>query len=254
MSGVYLCTHRHQKVNHMRVILFDIDGTLVAKRSTQADERERFKRAVLDVTGRSPPMEPWRYDGMVDPEICRRLLLEVGLSSDAASEHLQRVIFRAGEIYLAGKKRPILNDGVGDLLRILSASSGHKLGVLTGNLSTVAEEKLRMTGIRRYFAETFCSNGYFDRADLVRDAVSACVRKYRLRANGDVTIVGDTPRDVEAANANAARVLAVASGFYSVSELRAAGATLVFPNLRPSNELLAALGSESYQRAQARKP
>jgi phosphoglycolate phosphatase len=229
----------------MWVILFDIDGTLISKRSAVANERERFRRGVSDVVGKSPPVEPWRYDGMVDPEICRRLLIEVGLSTDEAAQRLQRVIAQVGEIYLTSEKRPTLNEGVDELLRILAASSNHRLGVLTGNLSAVAEEKLRLTGIRSYFAETFYSNRYFDRVDLVRDAVQACVRKYRLQGNGAVMIIGDTPRDVEAANANDAEPIGVASGFYSLEELKAAGASAVFRSLEPSDELLAALHVQS---------
>lgn len=226
----------------MHVVLFDIDGTLVLMRSTQANERERFRHAISDVVGRAPPTEPWRYDGMVDPEICRLLLIETSLSPDSAARHLRAVLGRMAEIYLTMHKRPVLNDGVEELLRILSTSSNHRLGVLTGNLSAVAKEKLRLTGIRGYFAETFCSDGYFDRGALVRDAVDACVRKYRLRGNGAVTIVGDTPRDMEAANANGATAIGVASGSYPASELTKAGAVAVFQSLDPSSALLAALG------------
>ncbi len=226
----------------MHVVLFDIDGTLVSKQSTEANERERFRRAIADVVGRSPPTEPWRYDGMVDPEICRLLLVEIGLSAEEVARCLQRVIARVGEVYLAMEKRPVLNNGVDTLLRVVTASSNHKLGVLTGNLSAVAEEKLRLTGIRAHFAETFYSNGYFDRGEMVRDAVQACVRKYGIRDSQAVAILGDTPRDMEAANANNARAVGVATGFYSIDELASAGASAVFRILEPRNELLKALG------------
>lgn len=228
----------------MRIVLFDIDGTLISKKSTEANERERFRHAVADVAGRAPPTEPWRYDGMVDPEICRLLLIEVGLSSRAAAELVQKVIARVRELYLRMEKLPVLNDGVQELMQILSVSSSHKLGVLTGNLSTVAEEKLRLTGIRSYFSETFYSNGYFRRSDLVRQAVLECVRRYQLRGNRAVTIVGDTPRDMEAANANNAEAVGIASGFYSVSDLQRAGAVAVFRSLEPCNALLKALRVE----------
>jgi phosphoglycolate phosphatase-like HAD superfamily hydrolase len=226
----------------MHMILFDIDGTLVLKQSTDANERERFKRAIADEVGISPPTEPWRYDGMVDPQICRLLLIDVGLSENAAAEHLQRVIERVGQTYIAMEKHPVLNDGVGDLLKILSVSSKHKLGVLTGNLSVVAEEKLRLTGIRAYFGETFYSDGYFERGDLVRDAIHKCARRYRLRGNESVTIVGDTPRDMQAAKSNGAKSVAVATGFFSESELAAAGADAVFRSLSPCDDLLEVLG------------
>jgi phosphoglycolate phosphatase-like HAD superfamily hydrolase len=181
---------------------------------------------------------------MVDPEICRRLLIDVGLNADATASSLEKVLRRVEEIYLTLDPKPVLNEGVEKLLRILSASSNHKLGVLTGNLGVVAEHKLRLTRIRPYFAETFYSNGYFDRSDLVRDAVQACMAKYRARGNGAVIIIGDTPRDIEAANANDAGAVAVSSGNYSAAELEKAGARTVFSTLEPSNELLKALHFE----------
>jgi len=227
----------------MHVILFDIDGTLILKRSTDANERERFRRAIADEVGISPPTEPWQYDGMVDPQICRLLLIKVGLTRSDADRHVPRVMERIGQIYVAMEKRPVLNEGVDRLLRILRASK-QKLGVLTGNISVVAEDKLRLTGIRDYFDEAFYSDGYFDRGDLVRSAVNACVGKYRLRDNGEVTIIGDTPRDVEAAKHSGVRVLAVASGFFSESELATAGPDAVFRDLNPGRELLRALEVE----------
>jgi len=231
----------------MLVILFDIDGTLVVKQSTDANELERFRRAIVDEVGRSAPTRPWRYDGMVDPQICRLLLIDVGLSESAADKRLRRVVERVGEIYMTMEKHPILSDGVGELLKILSASSKHKLGVLTGNLSVVAEEKLRLIGIRAYFAETFYSDGYFDRRDLVKEAVNTCVTKYQLRGKESVVIIGDTPRDVEAAKSSGAKAIAVATGFFSESELASAGPDAVFRDLNPRDDLLRMLDVEISQ-------
>jgi phosphoglycolate phosphatase len=226
----------------VRVVLFDIDGTLVLKQSTDADELERFRRAIVDEVGISPPTQPWRYDGMVDPQICRLLLIDVGLSKSVAEKHLRRVIDRVGQIYVAMEKHPILNDGVGELLKILSISSKHKLGVVTGNLSVVAEEKLGLTDIRAYFDETFYSDGYFERRDLVREAVDVCVVKYQLRDKDSVIIIGDTPRDVEAAKFSGAKAIAVATGHFSEGELASAEADAVFHDLNPRTDLLKALG------------
>jgi phosphoglycolate phosphatase len=228
----------------MHVILFDVDGTLVLKQSTEANERERFRRAIDDEVGISPPTEPWRYDGMVDPQICRLLLIDAGLSEKVADEHLASVIQRVGQIYAGMEKRPVLNDGVDKLLRILRRSPKHKLGVITGNLSVVAEEKLHLTGIREYFDMTFYSDGYFDRGDLVRNAVRICVSRYSLRGNEAITVIGDTPRDMEAARSNGVKAVGVASGFFSESILAEAGADAVFRDLNPRSELLRALDVE----------
>ena len=228
----------------MHVVLFDIDGTLTSKESTEHEELERFVRPVSETAGKVLSKEPWLYDGMVDPEIYRLLLIESGMSPHSAMRSLPRVISRAEEVFLRMETQPVLNEGVSELLRILSTCPNHRLGVLTGNLSAVAEEKLRLTGIRSYFAETFYSNCYFDRVDLVRDAVRTCTKKYALRSNGDVVIVGDTPRDIEAANANQARAVGVASGHYSVSELVQVGAAAAFRSLDPCHELLQAVDVE----------
>jgi len=228
----------------MHVVLFDIDGTLVSKRSTETQERERFRLGVLDVVGKSPPIKPWQYDGMVDPEICRRLLIDAGLDSNAATSNLEKVVRRVGEIYLTLDIKPVLNDGVEELLRILSTSPSHKLGVLTGNLAVVAEQKLRLTRIRPYFAETFYSDRHFERSDLVKNAVRACMAKYRTKGSGAVIIVGDTPRDIEAANANDVEAIAVSSGNYSAAELEKAGPRKVFRTLEPGDDLLRALHFE----------
>lgn len=242
--NVDICARLPQSLGNsgLKVVLFDIDGTLISKQSTEATERERFRRGVADEVGRSLPTEPWLYDGMVDPEICRRLLLKAGLSAESIPKLLQRVILRVETVYLKMEKKPVLNHSVDELLGILSASSDHMLGVLTGNLRAVAEEKLRLTGIRGYFGDVFCSNGYLSRDDLVRDAVRDCVGRHGLREKNSVVIVGDTPRDMEAARKNEAKAIGVATGFYTMGELQRAGAAVVFRSLEPSNELFEAFG------------
>ena len=105
------------------------------------------------------------------------------------------------------------------------------------------------TNMQNYFTQTiipgivegtatmFDSEAYF-----TKNSFQACVRKYGIRDSQAVTILGDTPRDMEAANANNARAVGVATGFYSIDELASAGASAVFRILEPRNELLKALG------------
>jgi phosphoglycolate phosphatase-like HAD superfamily hydrolase len=138
-----------------------------------------------------------------------------------------------------------LNSGVKELLPLLVKSPRHAVGVLTGNLEQIAREKLACAEILSYFSEFYCADRYFDRARLVRDAVNSCVRKYQLPASKNVMIVGDTPRDIAAANASEATSIGIASSAVSMRQLTEAGAMQVYPNLRPTKQFLAGLGLDS---------
>lgn len=224
------------------VVLFDVDGTLISNSAATGDERQRFLKSIYAIVGFEPSVVPSRFAGMVDPQICRILLAETGLDDEKVEYFLPKVLTRMSEIYRDMEKRPVLNEGVEGLLRILAGSKDHIIGVLTGNLSAVAKEKLRITGIVSYFAEGFYADNYFDRNRLLEDAVRKCVVNYKLSDRKDVLVVGDTPRDVSAANAAKATSIGIASGVFSMEELSQANATWVFSNLKPSRELLRALG------------
>jgi phosphoglycolate phosphatase-like HAD superfamily hydrolase len=224
------------------VVLLDIDGTLLSTAITEEGEGRRYVETIRDVVGKEPYVVPSRFAGMVDPQICKILLSEMGLSNDEVEYFLPKVLTRMGEVYGKMEKKVALNTGVTGLLAILATSPRHVTGVLTGNLRAVAEQKLTCTGILAYFSELFCADDYFDRASLVENAVRTCVRKYGLKSTKDVVIVGDTPRDIEAANASHATSVGIASGVYNRTQLIEAGATCVYPNLEATKELLAGLG------------
>jgi len=225
-----------------RVVLFDIDGTLVSTPVTERSEGRRYREAIRDVVGKQPYVVPSRFAGMVDPQICKILLTELGLSDEEVNSFVPKVLTRMGELYRRMEKRVALNRGVRELLATLVASRTHVAGVLTGNIKAVAEEKLTNTGIRIYFSEFFYADTYYDRTTLVANAVSACKAKHELSASECVLIVGDTPRDIEAANACHATSIGVASGVYSLAQLSDARATHVYTNLEPTKELLEGLG------------
>ena len=224
------------------VVLFDVDGTLISNAKSIGDERNRFLASIYSVVGSEPSVVPSNFAGMVDPQICKILLTETGLDDEKVEYFLPKVLTRMGEIYRAMEKRPILNEGVEELLRVLGRSQNHIVGVLTGNLSAVAKEKLRTTGIDSYFAEGFYADNYFDRNRLIEDAVRTCVANYRLLDRRNVRIIGDTPRDISAANAAHATSIGVASGVFSLEQLSQENPTWVFSDLKPSRELLSALG------------
>ncbi|HUK49782.1 MAG TPA: HAD hydrolase-like protein, partial [Terriglobales bacterium] len=88
----------------------------------------------------------------------------------------------------------------------------------------------------------FCADNYFDRTQLVEDAVQTCLKKYGLNSRTDVLIIGDTPRDIAAANAAEATSVGISSGVFSTVQLREAKASQVYQSLEPTRELLSGLG------------
>jgi phosphoglycolate phosphatase-like HAD superfamily hydrolase len=106
--------------------------------------------------------------------------------------------------------------GVKDALRHL-AQKGALLGVATGNLETIGWIKIEEAGLRQWFRFGGFSDHFPVRAELIGNAA----RKARELAGTDarICVVGDTPRDIEAARANQLPVIAVATGNYSFDNL-----------------------------------
>jgi phosphoglycolate phosphatase-like HAD superfamily hydrolase len=182
---------------------------------------------------------------MVDPQICRILLNELGLTNDRIDYFVPIVLVRMSQLYVGMNKTIELNIGVRALLPLLANSPRHVVGILTGNLEQIAKEKLTRAEILSYFSEFYCADIYFDRTRLVADAVDSCVKKYSLPSRKRVMIVGDTPRDIAAANASGATSIGIASSAFSLRQLDEAGAKQVYPNLKPTKRLLSGLGLDS---------
>lgn len=225
-------------------VLFDIDGTLVSSVAAE-DAMLCYSDAIRDVVGKTPKVARGRFAGMVDPQICQILLTELGLTSDKVDYFVPKVLSRMIELYRRMDKTIALNSGVKELLPLLVRSPRHAVGVLTGNLEQIAKEKLACAEILSYFSEFYCADRYFERARLVADAVNSCVTKYRLSAGSNVMIVGDTPRDIAAANASEATSIGIASSAFSVRQLSEAGAKQVYPSLKPTKQFLAGLRLDS---------
>ena len=157
------------------VVLFDIDGTLLSSAVAQ-DVLQCYSDAIRDVVGQAPNVAPRQFAGMVDPQICQILLTELGLTSEKIDYFIPKVFSRVSELYRRTDKRITLNKGVEELLPLLVKSPKHVVGVLTGNLEQIANEKLAHAGIISYFSGFYCADRYFDRTRLAADAVNRCLK------------------------------------------------------------------------------
>jgi len=231
----------------MRLILFDIDGTLLW---TNGAGRRAIHRALLDETGTAGPIEGYRFDGKTDPQIVRELLTLAGHPECDSEDRITAVCRRYVELLTAELAKPTqatrLYPGIADLLAALEpheADGRALVGLLTGNVQQGAALKLRSAGLdpARFAVGAFGSDSHA-RADLPAVAAKRAAERTGRRFTGaDLVIVGDTPDDVACARPMQARTVAVATGFFDTTALRAAGATHVFQTLSDTRAVLEAL-------------
>ena len=225
----------------MRLLLFDIDGTLVLSGGAGA---RAMARAFEDVFGVFDGLGSISMAGRTDAWIVARMAAQHGLECPEERLPLFRdtyVRYLSDEIQLPGPRKGVL-PGVRALLDRLASRDDAYLALLTGNFRRGAETKLKHFDLWRYFGTGAFGDHSHDRNGLLWDAMA------NVEASGgpavrasDVVIIGDTPLDIAVAVAGGARSLGVATGSYDVETLLASGAEAALPDLSDPEAVLNAL-------------
>lgn len=222
-----------------KLVLFDIDGTLVL---TGGAGLRAMTRACEEIVGHADALEGIPVAGRTDWIILHDTLARLGRALDQSLfdhlreryvEHLRREILQPGKGFNGALP------GVPELLHELDERDDVYLALLTGNFEAGARIKLERFDLWRYFRCGAYGDDAADRNALVPVAVeraSAC--GIPPIAPADVIVVGDTPHDVACARASGATAVAVATGGYTADQLRACGASIVFDNLRNTGEVV----------------
>lgn len=227
----------------MRLVLFDIDGTLLRCGKQVA---KHFLGALEAVFGGYHLPERFSFAGKTDPMIAVELVRGLGLDEEEIHARLPR----ARDLYVEAisreldRDRMLLLPGVVELLDRLVARQELTVGLLTGNWQGGARAKLSRFDLEGYFPFGAFGDDARDRRGLVPVAMRRAERHAAGNPGGpfepdEVLIVGDTVLDVDCARAAGAKCLAVASGFTEAEELEAAGADWVFDDLRQATRHLA---------------
>lgn len=224
-----------------RLVLFDIDGTLLTARGAP---RRAFERALIEVYGTAGPIARHRLSGKTDPQITREVLTLAGLDNatiDGGLARLWSVYSRELHRALADPEHEtVVLPGVRPLLAALEARDGGVLlGLLTGNIREGAEIKLASARVETEFRVGAFGSDCEQRDGLpaiaVERALALTGRTFRAR---EIVVIGDTPNDVTCGRALDVKTLAVATGSYDESALRAAGAHDVVPDLGDTKRVL----------------
>lgn len=213
-----------------RILLFDLDGTLVL---TGGAGRRALVRAFAELTERSDALDTVDLRGMPDRAILRAALHAIGRGFEPAlvDALVARYFECLAEELHTGSGYVVL-PGVPALLAQVTGLARVAVGLGTGNFERSARLKLEPGGLNPAFAFGGYGDDHEDRTELVRlGALRGATRLEAKLATCTVLVIGDTPRDVRAAHGIGARCLAVATGGHPADELVAAGAELVVPTL-----------------------
>lgn len=226
----------------MKLVLFDVDGTLL---TASGAGRRALDRALRDVYGTAGPIDAYDFRGGTDPQIIRDLLTHAGMGEEAIAAG-ELAVYRRYEALLEaeiGDGRGVsLYPGVRELVETLAARDDVVVGLLTGNIEVGARIKLRPTGLWPHFRLGAYGSDDADRTRLPRVAARRAEQLVgRVFRGPDTVIIGDTPRDIGCARAFGATAIAVATGWHSLEDLAAHRPDHVFVDFSDREPALAAM-------------
>ena len=213
----------------MKLLLFDVDGTLV---STGRAGVRALDRAFCQVVGIVNALDGVRLHGKTDPAIIREAF--------AARAHLPRsgVLQEILEMYVKLLPEEVQQSTnytvLPGILRFLEDFERHPqvaCGLATGNIERGARIKLERGNLNRFFKFGGFGSDHENRTELVKKAAENGARYTGASIDPrDTFVIGDTPRDVLAGREAGFRTVGVATSAYTSADLEAAGADLVVPD------------------------
>ncbi|HET6342587.1 MAG TPA: HAD family hydrolase [Gemmatimonadota bacterium] len=228
-----------------RLILFDIDGTLL---TAGGAPRRAFRRALTEFFGTEGAAATDDFSGKTDPQIVYDLMTAAGFGDNHIAERIAAVF----ESYVAGLAVELetetghrLLPGVSELVSRLAEDPRVVLGLVTGNVETGARLKLNHFGLWDRFRV-----GAFGSDDRERDRLPPIAVERARELTGrsfvgeEVVVVGDTPADVRCARAAGAISVAVATGPPGRDTLAASDPDFLLDSLEAWPEVAAQIGLE----------
>ena len=221
----------------MRILFWDIDGTLL---TTGRAGIIAWEDACREITRQALDFQGLKTDGLTDHQVAMCIMEHAQHPpSDVDLQHMVRCYEARLPERLPERTGRVL-DGVRDALEYVRAHRPdiHSM-LLTGNTEAGARAKLTHYGLAEFFEGGAFSIDTGPRAAIAARALQAVRRKFPNEPiePRQVFVVGDTPHDIECARAIGAHAIAVATGVYSATDLRAHGAWRVFERVQPPAEL-----------------
>lgn len=204
-----------------RLILFDVDGTL----TRTEDGYVPFNEAIVRTFGIDGDIRTVVPDGNTDPMIVEEIFARAGVNIEFMESDWQKFTIHLRECYHRhiqhGTTTIRALPGAAELLQALSLDEGFSPSVVTGNFEVTAEIKLEAAGLAPYLHRGAYASDSPCRADLPAIAKGRWEEVAGRALHADQCIViGDTPKDLEAARHNQMKCILVGTGRYPVEELQ----------------------------------
>jgi phosphoglycolate phosphatase len=233
----------------LRILLWDIDGTLI--RSARTDAFKDYTIPVLEaVFGTSGRLSEMHVSGMTDLQIVAEALQHEGFTHEQIRAQIEPL--RAH--YMQEMKRVTANGqqffqllpGVRDVLEAVDSHPRYQSALMTGNIEPAAYLKMELVGLSQFFT---LPGSFGDESHDRRDLPSLAVERIRRHLNLDLQpsqfiVIGDTPNDIDCAHHFGARALAVNTGrFYSRDDLLKHNPDAILSNLSDTQAVITTLDS-----------
>lgn len=218
-----------------KLVLFDIDGTLVAKSYAH---REAFEKVIFAVYGVDISDDETIYAGRTDQQVVFESLRKKGIKDNFIKARLKEFVVECENEFLKriDGDNVVLFDGIKELLEELKKRKV-LLGLVTGNLEKIAFGKLRKAGIADYFSVGGFGSDHIDRAELVKIAVKRAIEKFNFVPDHNVFFFGDTAFDVRAGKEANVVAVGVTTGLDDEKKLKGAGADFVIFDLKDKKKV-----------------
>ena len=232
--------HSPDMTNDKRLLLFDIDGTLV---STGGAGVVALKRVVAKRYGVQDDLHDIEIAGCTDSGIAADILKKYGAPQEEEDiqKFLDEYVGFLGET-LSTTNGEIL-PGMLQILNQMKIRPDRVLGLLTGNVKRGAKLKLQHYGLWDFFEFGAFADDHHDRNQLGEFARTRAHEKHGHEFDAArIDVIGDTPRDIACGKAFGARTVAVATGTWSREQLAGHQPDFLFDDLSNVGEVMRVLG------------
>jgi beta-phosphoglucomutase-like phosphatase (HAD superfamily) len=206
------------------LVLFDMDKTLI---DVSRHYIEAYRIALQTVFGIDGEPNHERHPGNTQVNIMRAICEEKGVPPGVISDRLGKAMEVLASETLARLDSDLSADVLPGVIPLLDELQrrDNALALVTCTIARIGNVVLKRSGLRRYFPARAFGDEVSTREDLLRLAVDRADSVYDLdvvpKTRPPLVVIGDAPRDLQAGRAIGAKVIAVATGYHSVQDLKA---------------------------------
>ena len=215
---------------------FDIDNTLI---QSSTGHMQALLVAIKEIYGLDARIDVINHHGMTDQEIILSILEKYEIDPKIRRVRLNKCMDLMQQHYtrIVESENLVILEGVIDLMTKLGQSE-FLLGLVTGNLESIAQAKLRKIGINHFFKVGGFGSDHSNRANLVKIAIKRAEKHFGFDRNSRIFHFGDALQDMRAAREAGVIPVGVTTGIFSADELQTAGAYKVFPSLKDTDDII----------------